>query len=74
MPSHIFTRVGYWDELIESNGASAQAAKQSKDFDEQMHAMDYMVYAYLQLGAGRQGAVGDARKYTGITGFNRRMC
>ena len=48
MPSHIFTRVGYWQELIASNGASAQAAKQSKDFDEQMHAMDYMVYAYLQ--------------------------
>ena len=49
MPSHIFTRVGAWNELIASNTASARAAKAGKDFDEQLHAMDYMVYAYLQL-------------------------
>jgi hypothetical protein len=48
MPSHVFTRVGYWQESIASNTASAQAARQGKDFDEQMHAMDYMVYAHLQ--------------------------
>ena len=34
---------------IASNIASARAAKDGKDFDEQLHAMDYMVYAYLQL-------------------------
>ena len=50
MPSHIFTRVGYWKESIASNIASARAAKDGKDFDEQLHALDYMVYAYLQLG------------------------
>jgi tetratricopeptide (TPR) repeat protein len=50
MPSHIFTRLGYWKESIASNIESARAAKTGKDFDEQLHAMDYMVYAYLQLG------------------------
>lgn len=50
MPSHIFTRVGYWKESIASNAASAQAAKATKEGDDQLHGMDYMVYAYLQLG------------------------
>ena len=49
MPSHIFTRVGAWSESAATNERSAVAAKQDKDFDEQLHAMDYMVYAYLQL-------------------------
>ncbi len=50
MPSHIFTRVGYWTESIASNIESARAAKESEDFDDQLHPMDYLVYAYLQLG------------------------
>jgi len=50
MPSHIFTRVGTWGESISSNIASARAAKDGRDFGEQMHAMDYLVYAYLQMG------------------------
>ncbi len=49
MPSHIFTRVGYWKESIASNTASAKTARESRDTGEQMHATDYMVYAYLQL-------------------------
>jgi tetratricopeptide (TPR) repeat protein len=49
MPSHIFTRVGSWAESVATNERSAAAAKQDKDFDEQLHAMDYMVYADLQL-------------------------
>jgi len=49
MPSHIFTRVGYWKDSIASNGASAQAAKAGKEFHDQLHAMDYLVYAHLQL-------------------------
>jgi tetratricopeptide (TPR) repeat protein len=49
MPSHIFTRVGAWSESAATNERSAVAAQQDKDFDEQLHAMDYMVYAYLQL-------------------------
>jgi tetratricopeptide (TPR) repeat protein len=47
MPSHIFTRRGYWQESIDSNRASAAAAKNQFD---QLHAMDYLVYAHLQLG------------------------
>lgn len=50
MPSHIFTRVGYWDESISSNIAAARVAKEAKDFHDQLHAMDYQVYANLQLG------------------------
>ena len=53
MPSHIFTRVGYWKDSIASNIASARAAKGDKDAPGQLHAMDYMVYAYLQLGQDR---------------------
>ena len=47
MPSHIFTRVGYWKESIASNRASAKAAD-GATFDPH-HAFDYMVYAHLQL-------------------------
>jgi len=50
MPSHIFTRVGYWKESIASNLASAKAAKAEKSINDQLHAQDYLVYAYLQLG------------------------
>jgi hypothetical protein len=50
MPSHIFTRVGYWQESIDSNAASARAAKADREASDQLHAMDYQVYAYLQLG------------------------
>ncbi len=69
MPSHIFTRVGYWQESITSNTGSARAAMEGKDFDEQMHAMDYMVYAHLQLAqdAKARAVVDDISK---ITSFN----
>lgn len=57
MPSHIFTRLGLWQDSIHSNIDSANAAK--RDFrasqspyalGEQLHAMDYLTYAYLQRG------------------------
>jgi tetratricopeptide (TPR) repeat protein len=54
MPSHIFTRVGYWKESISSNDASAQAAKAGKELHDQLHAMDYLVYAHLQLAQDRE--------------------
>ena len=54
MPSHIFTRVGFWKESIAANIASANAAKADKEGIDQLHAMDYMVYAYLQLGRDRE--------------------
>ena len=50
MPSHIFTRVGYWKESIAANLASVQAAKANSEFGDQLHGQDYLVYAYLQLG------------------------
>src|SRR4051794_32319750 len=54
MPSHIFTRVGYWKDSIASNIASAGAAKANKKLHDQLHAMDYLVYAYLQLAQDEQ--------------------
>ena len=57
MPSHIFTRLGLWDECISSNLASinsakcyAEAAGVKGHLDEELHGMDYLVYAYLQKG------------------------
>ena len=50
MPSHIYTRVGYWKESIASNDASAKAARADKEAANQLHGQDYMVYAHLQLG------------------------
>jgi tetratricopeptide (TPR) repeat protein len=57
MPSHIFTRLGLWDECIQSNLIAAASgrcyAEQSKlkgSWDEELHALDYLVYAYLQKG------------------------
>jgi hypothetical protein len=62
MPSHIFTRVGYWRESVEANRASAKAATDTT-FDK-LHAYDYMVYAHLQLGQDRaaRAVLADARK------------
>jgi tetratricopeptide (TPR) repeat protein len=55
MPSHIFTRLGLWSEAIQSNqdcvGASKEYARKIRldgVWDEQIHAMDYLAYAYLQ--------------------------
>ncbi|MFN2398224.1 MAG: tetratricopeptide repeat protein [Gemmatimonadaceae bacterium] len=47
MPSHIFTRLGHWDESITTNHRSASA---EPDSNAAVHANDYMVYAYLQQG------------------------
>lgn len=64
MPSHIFTRLGLWQEAIRSN---LDARASAKDYaarhkmpgawDEQLHAMDYLAYAYLQ-GAQDKAALG----------------
>jgi tetratricopeptide (TPR) repeat protein len=48
MPSLTFTRVGAWDESIDANLRSAEAAHGEHDVAAEMHAMDYLVYAYLQ--------------------------
>ena len=61
MPAHIFTRLGLWQESIESNRASADAGKAyyarlGKDtvWDQTLHALDYVVYAHLQVGQDKQ--------------------
>ena len=57
MPSHIFTRVGSWEESINSNKRSAELASQAERTsrngearDQRLHALDYLEYAYLQSG------------------------
>ena len=50
MPSHTFTRLGYWEDSIATNLLSAAAAKKAGQVYEELHAMDYTVYAYLQTG------------------------
>ena len=68
MPSHIFTRFGYWrgvDRLQRRLGACREG---SGDFQDELHSMDYFVYAYLQLGQDAKAkAVIDAM--TKVTGF-----
>jgi tetratricopeptide (TPR) repeat protein len=56
MPSHIFTRLGMWDDSIASNLAARTAAHQQGDTGEELHAMDYLVYAYLQCGRDLEAA------------------
>jgi tetratricopeptide (TPR) repeat protein len=56
MPSHIFTRLGLWEDSIASNLAARAAAHQEGDMGEELHAMDYLVYAYLQAGRDAEAA------------------
>jgi tetratricopeptide (TPR) repeat protein len=55
MPSHIFARVGDWQDSIQSNLASIAATREATAMHKggeghQFHAMDYLIYAYLQIG------------------------
>ena len=61
MPSHIFTRLGLWDECIQSNLVAASSAKCYAEnaginghWDEELHALDYLVYGYLQKGQNKK--------------------
>jgi len=75
MPSHIFTRLGYWDESIEANRRSAAA---EPDSNAAVHPNDYLVYAYLQQGRDAEAGRVVARAVTtsdrfygaGIVGYN----
>jgi hypothetical protein len=60
MPSHIFTRLGLWDDSIASNLAARAAAQTLGDQGEELHAMDYLTYAYLQ-----RGRMSDAERVVG---------
>jgi tetratricopeptide (TPR) repeat protein len=64
MPSHIFIRLGLWQEAIASNLASSVTAREYESkshmegvWDQRLHALDYLVYSYLQT-----GQVGEARQ------------
>ena len=54
MPSHIFTRLGLWQESIDSNLASVDSAKKNSAPEDELHAKDYLIYAYLQGAQDRE--------------------
>jgi tetratricopeptide (TPR) repeat protein len=79
MPSHLFTRVGSWDEAIDSNVKSAQMAadaeansKDGEAREQRLHAMDYLVYAYLQSGRVKQAEVvlAEVNSFPPVPGFS----
>src|SRR6267378_6810927 len=57
MPSHIYVLLGLWPDTVQSNIAAAAAEKSRGNPDDHMHALDYLVYGYLQ-----QAQDGEARK------------
>ena len=68
MPSHIYTRLGMWEQCIASNLAARRAAHVQGDIGEELHAMDYLTYAYLQLGRDAEAA-GVLAGLSGISGL-----
>lgn len=80
MPSHIFTRLGLWDESIAANLASASSARQYDLPSDQLHALDYLVYAYLQSGRVAEAErltqhlpeprAGEAAHYAGLYAYS----
>jgi len=72
MPSHIFTRVGAWPESVATNRRSAAVALLEKEPGGALHAMDYMVYADLQLARDKDATsvLEQARSVTGINPNN----
>lgn len=78
MPSHIFTRVGSWEESVQSNKRSEALAtaaepnsKNGEARDQRLHAMDYMEYAYLQSGrvADAEGVMKSMNGLTPVGGL-----
>jgi hypothetical protein len=69
MPAHIFTRVGAWQDSISTNRRSANVALQGKEGDDALHALDYIVYAQLQLGRDSEASktVAEAMGISGST-------
>jgi hypothetical protein len=54
MPAHTFTRVGSWQESIDTNIRSHDVAMERHDVGEALHAWDYEMYAYLQTAQDRE--------------------
>jgi tetratricopeptide (TPR) repeat protein len=73
MPSHIFTRVGAWQDSVATNRRSTAVALVDKDPDGALHAMDYLVYADLQLARDKDAGsvLQEAPGFTGINPNNR---
>jgi tetratricopeptide (TPR) repeat protein len=69
MPSHIYTRLGMWRESIAANAAARKAAHEQDDIGEELHAMDYLTYANLQLGRDQDAArvLDDLRRMTNLS-------
>jgi hypothetical protein len=72
MPSHTFTRVGSWKESIDTNRRSAEAARATNGTGEELHALDYQTYAYLQMAqdAAARTAVARANELSGASSGN----
>jgi tetratricopeptide (TPR) repeat protein len=69
MPSHIFTRLGTWEDSAATNRRATEAAKKGGEPDQAYHASDYTVYAYLQL--ARDGdAKREMEEALKVTDFN----
>jgi predicted Zn-dependent protease len=68
MPSHIYTRLGMWESSIASNLAARKTAHAQGDIGEELHAMDYLTYAYLQIGGAAEAArvLEDLRAMSGL--------
>ncbi len=69
MPSHIFTRLGLWEDSITSNLAAREAAHKQGATREELHAMDYLEYAYLQSGRDSEAAQ-VVQQLKGMSGLN----
>jgi hypothetical protein len=67
MPSHIFTRVGLWQESAGTNGRASAASTGEAEQSDRLHASDYLVYASLQLARDKDAAAAldAARQVTG---------
>jgi tetratricopeptide (TPR) repeat protein len=75
MPSHIFSRLGLWQESIQSNLASLEATKKAEQekrggSDHALHSMDFLNYAYLQVGEDKdaKAVVADALRLIDVLG------
>src|SRR4029077_16029773 len=71
-PAHIFTRVGAWQESVATNQRSVQVSRAEKEPGGGLHAMDYMVYADLQLARDKNASsvLQEARSVTDINPNN----
>jgi tetratricopeptide (TPR) repeat protein len=69
MPSHIFTRVGAWEDSVATNRRAVATAKAANEPGSGIHAMDYMVYAYMQLARDREAklVVEEAQRLTTLS-------